>query len=291
VADSQASNQPLPDDVWEAARFIWENTASISDRELVDYLTTHFGDDAPKTNSAVSKRRRKEEWDKIKLVSSKKTGTKKGKKQEPSEEPSPKNGNQKAQKNEVVPAKTNKAQNDDKSGTKAPVNDAIEQITNSVVMGVKDRAAIIVKTRKRWRLVGEIADQTTILSLGLVDMANDSDADPEEIQKTLVLTSALSNTLDTLTRSLKTISEVELPLCGITPEDFSQSDQDRRLGALEALGDIDGQEREARDRLKAELDDRLEWIKETASSGDFGRTPELDDDDDIEEIDYTQVDD
>lgn len=290
MAGKKTNNQPLPDDVWEAARFLWENTATISDRDLVEHLITHFGEDAPKTNSAISRRRRKENWVKINLVSPKEASTKKRKKQAPSEHQKKKTEHQKVQKTELVPTKTNKAQNGDKSSTKAPIKSALEEITDNVVMGVKERASVIVKTRKRWRLVGEIADQTTTLSLGLLDMANDIDADPEEIQKTLVLTGALSNTLDTLTRSLKTISEVELPLCGITPEDFSQSDQERRLGALEALGDIHSEEAEARARLKAELDERLEWIKETADSGDFGRTP-ASDDDDIEEIDYTHIDD
>ena len=278
-----ADSRVLPRDMWDVARFLWENTRKITDTDIIAQLEVEFGDKAPRSNGTISKRRKKEEWKKNSLPEA-------SKRKKKEEESAKTRKNSKEKTSNILP-KTNKAQTLEKSSYLEEKKADINGVIDNVVMGVKDRAAIIVKTCKRWRLVGEIADQTTILSLGLVDMANDSDADPEEIQKTLVLTSALSNTLDTLTRSLKTISEVELPLCGITPEDFSQSDQDRRLGALEALGDIDGQEREARDRLKAELDDRLEWIKETASSGDFGRTPEPDDDDDIEEIDYTQVDD
>ncbi|MGP9511099.1 hypothetical protein ACT3RN_00710 [Psychrobacter sp. AOP5-GZ1-6] len=281
----------ITDDVWESAQLIWENTPIITDRELADQLTTHFGEDAPKSHTSVGRRRRKEEWVKNNLVSPKKKSIKGNKKHAPSEQNKQNTTHQKAQKTKLVRSKTNKAQNDQKPRTNAPKNEVIKKITDNIVMSAKQRATMIIKHRKRWEKQGDIQDNVVSLSLSLLDDLEDIDADPETIQKKIAVINILANALDVTTRASKTISEVELPLCGITPEDFSQSDQDRRLGALEALGDIDGQEREARDRLKAELDDRLEWIKETASSGDFGRTPEPDDDDDIEEIDYTQVDD
>ena len=279
-------NKPLPDDVWKAARLIWENTPVITDRELIEQLKASYDNKAPRSNGTVSKRRKKEEWTKKSMVIPSKNYQPK---QESEVIKNGKSGNQNERSPTLVPLKTNKAQNMEKSAKREPKNTLLEEITNNVVMNAKQRAAIIVKTRKRWRAVGDIADQATTLSLSLLDMANDKDADPEEIQKTLVLTGALSNTLDTLTRSLKIISEVELPLCGITPEDFKQSDQERRLGALEALGDIDKEEREARERLTAELQDRLRWVEDTASSSDFGRSdsPSVED---IEDIDYTSVD-
>ncbi len=283
----------VTNDVWESAQLIWENTPNITDRELADQLTTHFGEDAPKSHTSVGRRRRKEGWVKNNLVSPKKKTAKKrtksNKKHAPSEQNKQNTTHQKAQKTDLVHSKTNKAQNDQKPRTNAPKNEAIKKITDNVVMSAKQRASMIIKHRKRWSKQGDIQDNVVMLSLSLLDDLEDVDADPETIQKKIAVINILANALDVTTRAGKTISEVELPLCGITPEDFSQSDQERRLGALEALGDIHNEEAEARARLKAELDDRLEWIKETASSGDFGRTPEVDDD--IEEIDYTAVDD
>ncbi len=47
------------DDVWAAAKLIWENTAKISDRDLIEQLTISFGELAPKSNGTISKRRKR----------------------------------------------------------------------------------------------------------------------------------------------------------------------------------------------------------------------------------------
>ena len=306
------------DEIWAAAKFIWENTPEITDLEMVDQLYTAYGSAAPKSGGTISKRRRKESWTKINLVKQVKDSAKTGLKRDGIAT----KRNQESRDSNSIPSKTNKAQNSELDAELESAGLKISEITESVVIDAQGRAAIINKTRLRYANLGKLFDQATGITLSIVDLADeaqraeketlagnygadfqigendDSESDAaseaefaiEKLKRALMLSKSLSDTTTSLAIALKTISEVELPLCGITPEDFSQSDQERRLGALEALGDINAEEEEARARLKAELDDRLEWIKETANSGDFGRTPEPDDDD-IEEIDYTQVDD
>lgn len=56
------------DDVWKVARFIWENTDKITDRDLVKQLEESHGEYAPKSSGSISKRRNKEGWVKNKLI-------------------------------------------------------------------------------------------------------------------------------------------------------------------------------------------------------------------------------
>lgn len=329
MGNKLVGGQPLPDDVWEATRFIWENTPSISDRELVDLLAQHFGKDAPKSGGTISKRRTKDannddEWVKRSLVVPDKTSPKKsaktGRKQESSARNQSKNRNQSIEKNTVIPSKTNKAQNMESVRNQESKSTVLDDIMDSVVLSAKDRAAIIVKNRRRYQNIGSLFEQSLRITLSISELADEAiiaeqkalegnygadfaigenksgegeaaDAAEfavEKLKRALMLSKSLSDTTNSLAASLKMISEVELPLCGITPEDFKQSEQERRLGALEGLGDIYNEEREAREALTAELNDRLRWIEDTASSSDFGQ-PEKDDD--IEDIDYVQVDD
>lgn len=277
-----ASKNSAPRDMWEVARLLWENTNKITDADIITQLEVEFGNEVPKSTGTISKRRKKEEWQKNTLPAAAK--------RKKTQEESGKNRNNSKRKTSNNLPKTNKAQTVEESPYLEEKKALVDGIMDNVVMSAKQRAAIIVKHRKRWKKQGDIQDNVVSLSLSLLDDLDNPDADPETIQKKIAVINILANALDVTTRASKTISEVELPLCGITPEDFKQSDQERRMGALEALGDIHIEEQEARERLEAELNDRLEWIKETASSGDFGRTPEPDDDD-VEDIDYTAVDD
>lgn len=283
------ASQPS-DDVWDAIKLLWENTPEITYDEIRDALSPTYGDEVPRSNGSMSKRKSKEKWVKRNPLETPKKEEIKGNKQAKGKGNAAKKGNPSSKKTTNISRKTNKAQKQEISPAQEILNGKLEEITDNVVMSAKQRAAMIVKHRKRWEKQGDIQDNVVSLSLSLLDDLDDPEADPETIQKKIAVINILANALDVTTRASKTISEVELPLCGITPEDFSQSEQDRRLGALEALGDIHTEEQEARERLKAELDDRLEWIKETANSGDFGRTP-TPDDDDVEDIDYTAVDD
>ncbi|WLG15010.1 hypothetical protein Q6344_06675 [Psychrobacter cibarius] len=312
------SNQFSRDEIWAAAKLIWENTPEITDRELLDQLQTTYGDNAPKSSGSVSKRRRKEAWTKQSLVKSPKNilktqeedaGSKQSRKQE-------------SQNNTLIPSKTNKAQNRESEEELEAAGSKISEIADNVVIDAKGRAAIIVKTRRRYANLGKLFDQALDITLSIPDLVDEADrieqealagnygadfeigenakneptaeveAAAQKVQKAMVLSKALTETTTSLAMALKTISEVEMPLCGITADDFKQSDQDRRLGALAALGDIDKKEREARERLKPELHERLKRIKEAEASADFG----LDDEgneggaNDIDEVDYTDVD-
>lgn len=275
-----ADKKSLPRDMWEVARLLWENSDKITDADIIAQLEVEFAGKVPKSTGTISKRRKKEEWQKNTLPEA----AKRKKKQEESA----KNGNNSKTKNSSIIPKTNKAQETEYLPQLEEKKALVDGIMENVVLGAKDRAAIIVKHRKRWKTQGNIQDNVTSLALSLLDDLDDIGADPETIQKKIAVINILANTLDVTTRAAKIISEVELPLCGITPEDFKQSEQDRRLGALESLGDIDGEERAARERLTAELQDRMRWIEDTASSGDFGQSQE---DQNIEDIDYTRVDD
>ena len=315
-------NAKLPKDVWEAARMIWENTISITDRELIEQLEVAFGESAPKSSGTISKRRKKESWQKNNLVKAIKKGPKKGPKQEAREDGSKQNRKQNAQKNSLIPTKTNKAQNMESSASLEAKKDKIDDISESIVVDAAARAKVIKKYRKRYFNLGEVFDQALEVTLsikGLVDdaariesealegrygasfeigeNAPDSKDDVaevelanEKVKKAMVLSKTLTDTTAGLAMALKMISEVDMPMLGITADDFKQSEQDRRLGALAALGDIDDKQREARDRLLPELYERLADVIELEASPNFG-TDYDDDDNEAEEVDYTAVDD
>ena len=312
------SDQSLKDEIWAAAKLIWENTPQITDRELLDQLQTTYGNSAPKSSGSVSKRRKKEAWTKQSLVKSPKNGLK----TEGEGAGSKQSRKQESENNTLIPSKTNKAQNRESKEEVEAAGSKIGEIADNVVIDAKGRAAIIVKTRRRYANLGGLFDQALAITLSIPELAdevarieqetlageygvnfeigeNDKkepiaevEAAAQKLQQAMVLSKSLTETTTSLAMALKTISEVEMPLCGITADDFKQSDQDRRLGALAALGDINQKEREARERLQPELHERLNRIKAAEASADFG----LDDKgneggaNDIDEVDYTDVD-
>lgn len=304
-------------EIWAAAKLIWENTPEITDRELLDQLQATYGSSAPKSSGSVSKRRKKEAWTKQSLVKQPKNTLK----TESEGEGSKKSRKQESQNDVLIPSKTNKAQNTHFEREAEAAGSKIGEITDNVVIDAQGRAAIIVKTRRRFANLGKLLDTALDITLSIPELSDEADrveqaalagnygadfeigenadkADPvaeveaaaKRVQKAMVLSKALTDTTTSLAIALKTISEVEMPLCGITPDDFKQSDQDRRLGALAALGDIDKTEREARERLKPQLHERLKRIMEAEASADFGLDDDHGDHDDIDDIDYTEVD-
>lgn len=312
------SDQSLKDEIWAAAKLIWENTPQITDRELLDQLQTTYGNSAPKSSGSVSKRRKKEAWTKQSLVKSPKNGLKTEREGAGSKQ----SRKQESQNNILIPSKTNKAQNMESEGEVEAAGSRIGEIADNVVIDAKGRAAIIVKTRRRFGNLGGLFDQALAITLSIPELADEAarieqevlageyganfeigendkkepiaevEAAAQRLQRAMVLSKSLTETTTSLAIALKTISEVEMPLCGITADDFKQSDQDRRLGALAALGDIDQKEREARERLKPMLHERLKRIIDTEASADFGLDDEGNEggDDDIDDIDYTSVD-
>lgn len=306
-------SRSLKDEIWAAAKFIWENTPEITDRELVDQLQASYGIDAPKSGGTISKRRNKESWSKQSLV---KPARSSSQTESRGDGIKPKR-NQESQNKNLIPSKTNKAQNTESDAELESAESRIGGIAESVVIDAQGRAALINKTRRRFVNLGKLFDQALSITLSISDLAdeadkaeqdaltgnygadfeigenkdepsNDAEAAGQKVQKAMVLSKALTDTTTSLAMALKMISEVEMPLCGITADDFKQSDQDRRLGALAALGDIDAKEREARSRLTPALHERLRELEAVEASDDFGRIDEGGED--IEDIDYTSVD-
>ncbi|WP_010197067.1 hypothetical protein [Psychrobacter sp. PAMC 21119] len=309
------NNSPLPDDMWAAARLIWENTIKITDAELIEQLEVKFKDDVPKSTGTISKRRKKEEWAKNTLAEA-------GKRVAEQSITAPV-GNNFGGKRKNIPPKTNKAQKVEKSGDQEERKGIIDGIMNEVVLDAKGRASIIHKYRRRYVKAGELFDQALEVTLSIKEQADEVDqlrdalleeADShasdfeigengkiteelekktqlamEKVQKSMVLSKALTDTALSLATGLKMLSEVDMPMCGITAEDFKESAQDRRLGALALLGDIDKKEKEARDRLVPELHDQLRAIEEIEASADFGRG-DWQDDEEIDDVDYTTID-
>lgn len=312
-------NKSLPDDVWEAAKLIWENTPKITDSELIEQLTVSFGDNAPKSTGTISKRRSKHKWKKNTLAEA----TKRQSKQSESGNKNRNNRNNKSRNNSNIPLKTNKAQNRNNSTALEAKNGIIDDIFDNVIIDAKARAAIIQKYRRRYKNLGDLFDQALDITLSIKDLADDAtraeedaliaeyaacfgigenkEAEPsndvevaaQRVKKAMALSNALTSTTTSLAIALKAISEVDMPMLGITADDFKQSEQDRRLGALAALGDIDDKEREARQRLVPELRARLLEIMDVEASPDFGK--EYNDDNpnaiDEEDVDYTDVED
>lgn len=308
-------NKSLPDDLWLAARMIWENTDKITDRDLIDQLQSKFGDDAPKSNGTISKRRKKEEWVKNTLN----TAAKRVEKVEPSK----KNRNQKRGKKQNSSMKTNKAQNMEKLAWLEPKKDTINDIMDNVVIDAQGKAKIIKQYRKRYDNTGQIFDSAICITLdipalaeaayqakqNIIDAANIDPANfkigeqiddidelekiagqaMDRLQQAMMLSASLTETAKDIAAGLKVLSEVFMPLCGISSDDFKQSAQDIRMGAIEALGDIAEKEDRARDALDEKMFDRLKRFEEYAASGDFGRTDQQDDDD-IDDVDYTAID-
>lgn len=307
------SKQFSKDEIWAAAKLLWENTPEITDLEMVDQLQITYGIAAPKSGGTISKRRRKESWTKKNLVKPVKNSAK----MESGRAGIANKRNQESRDSNSITSKTNKAQTSELGTELELAESKIGEITESVVIDAQGRAAIINKTRRRYANLGKLFDQAVGITLSIVDLAdeadkaeqdalagnygagfeigensndepsNDVEAAAQKVQKAMVLSKALTDTTTSLAIALKTISEVEMPLCGITADDFKQSDQDRRLGALAALGDIDAKEREARERLAPELHERLKRIMATEASDDFGKEDRVDD---IDDIDYTSVD-
>lgn len=310
-------NKSLSDDVWAAARLIWENTAKITDGELIKQLEVSFGDDAPKSTGTISKRRSKHNWTKNTLAEA----TKRSSEQSEGGNKNRNNRNNKARNNSNIPAKTNKAQNRNNPTPLEVKSGIIDDLMDSVIIDAKGRAEIIKTFRRRYGKLGDLFDQTIDITLSIKDLADDvtraeeeaiagnyganfeigenSETEPSDeaeaaaqrLKKAMVLSKTLTDTTTSLAVALKMISEVAMPMMGITADDFKQSEQDRRLGALASLGDIDEKQREARNSKLPELHARLLELEQVEASADFGAEYKDDQaDDEIDEVDYTSVD-
>ncbi len=238
-------------EVWATARTIWENEPNISYRELLEKLQVMFGDKAPKSTGAVTKRKNKEKWVKVNLVNKKETIEKSKQKEKKGEQKKSSNScnNKEKQESEVFPILET-------------AKETVQQEINNLAMSAKERANIIIKHRKRLQQLGEFQEVVLDTAKSLDGYDIDSEEDGDQIRKILIVSKEMSSTLNQLTTSQKLIAEQEFALCGITADDFTQSEQERRLGALSLLDGIADEEREARNRLKGQLMERLAWIED-----------------------------
>ena len=297
-------------EVWESARFIWENTDDISDRELIERLQEAFGDAAPKSAGTISKRRKKEDWQKNNLLDSN---------QEAKKEAKQGGSTQKRKQNRssdgLLPEKDNKVEKTEAVTTLEAGKQAIAEISTSVVKTVEDKAILINSHRRNWRHLGQLHDRVTSLASEVLDAAfaeqqwdigegpfTEEDAkriaimqeeEADELKKKMAVLNLMGGTLQALVFTSKAISEVELPLNGITPEDFTESDTARRQKNLEKLDGINEEQNALREEAQRKMklralafEQEAEAFEEIESthdgSGDIGY-------EDTEEVDYTEV--
>lgn len=237
----------IASEVWETARTIWENTPDISYSELVEKLIEIFGEEnAPASKSAVATKAKKENWKKKSKL--KKTERKKERTQ--SFENKDNKGNNKVIPVAVLNAKTK-----------------IEREMDSLVLNAEQKRKIIQKHRKRLEQLGDLQDST----IDTVNMLHglDPELDGEKIQKVIVISETLSRTLNQLTASQKMIAEQEFVVCGITVDDFKESEQQKRMATFEALEQLDEMERVKRQQINQELKQRLREFELMAETGDY----------------------
>lgn len=283
----------IPDEVWQVARAVWENTPDISYEDLLNQLKDLFGDKAPTSKSTLANRIKKENWVKASLV------REPVKMSEARLDKITSNIEQKTTKHEKQDDQNNK----DKSGQNLEVyrtiNAEIDATKENVVMSVKERSKIILKHRRRLHNAGVLEDAILAMSIDVANSVlnpelNSVSVEPTEsgddfqfyegeeespISRKLNVIKSLSNVLTNVTTAQKVIAEQEMPMCGITPDDFQQSEQDRRLGLLKSLEGIDEEERIARARLQKELLERMQVITQLEHDPDF-----FGGDDNIEDI-------
>lgn len=277
------SNESLPDDMWAAAKLIWETTPDISYSDLIDQLRDVFGDEAPKSKSSISYRIKKDGWVKKKVLKKPSANKKTAERRRTPAERIAGKIEQTVQKNNKV---------DDGLVVQAcrTAEQNIEQVAERLVMSAEQRAERIITHRKRLRRLGILQDAITDIAIELSEtdfdyLPPDDEEGGDSITKKLVMASELSKVLDKLTSSQKATAEMEFPICGITPEDFSQSDRDRRLDSLEALAGIQEEEEAMRDELHRKLQDRMARVEQFESDPDFFL------EDDTEDVEFSEVDD
>ncbi|WP_199506850.1 MULTISPECIES: hypothetical protein [unclassified Psychrobacter] len=297
-------------EVWDSARFIWENTDDISDRELIERLQDAFGDAAPKSTGTISKRRKKEDWQKNNLLDSNQEAKKEARKG---------GSTQKRKQNRssdgLLPEKDNKVGKMEAVPILEAGKQAIEQISTSVVKTVEDKAILINSHRRNWRQLSQLHDSVTnlaseVLKAALTEpqwdmgdglltkeeaerIATMQEEEADELKKKMAVLNLMGGTLQALVFTSKAISEVELPLNGITPEDFTESDTARRQKNLEKLDGINEEQNALREEAQRKMklralafEQEAEAFEEVESAHD-GSNGLVDED--TEEVDYTDV--
>lgn len=271
----------VPKEVWAAAKALWESTPNITYQEVVDHLQEVYGDKAPASKSAVYNRAKKYDWQKLSMLELKERAENAEKKQNKSEQ----NGVEKKLENK----ENNKVKNEHETQIYRTIIDSTDRTKQKIVLSTEQRASVIIKHRNRLHNLGALEDAIIMLSLEAAEsMLNPESADTEHVStsesddfnfyddpddnpvaKKIGVAKSLSGILFNLTSAQKMIAEQEMPMCGISAEDFKQSEQERRLGALEALAGIDEEERVAREKLHRELQERMQSLTQLEHDPDF----------------------
>lgn len=280
--------EELPDDMWDAARLVWETTPEISYADLLEQMKDIFGVDAPKSRSSIAYRVKKEGWKKRKVIKAPAPKKKKPVKQSKRAEQELNSAVQNTAESVQPVQKNNKVEAQQEVGHLRTAEQCIEQISERLVMSAEQRAERIITHRKRLRRLGILQDAITDIAIELSEtnldyLPPDDEEGSDSITKKLVMASELSKVLDKLTSSQKATAEMEFPICGITPEDFSQSDRDRRLDSLEALAGIQEEEEAMREKLHQQLQDRMSRVEQFESDPDFFL------EDDAEDVEFSEV--
>ena len=122
----------------------------------------------------------------------------------------------------------------------------------------------------------------------------DPETQGEEIQRYIILIESLAGANQKATAAHKIQSEIALRTAGVTDTDFGESEQDRRMKGIEQLAGIAERERLERQKGLAGLQDRLRRFRELEVdelAASAGLTDDNSDyDDDIEDADYSEID-
>lgn len=257
------------DDVWEAARIIWENTPKISDRELLERLIETFGKRAPTSHTTIGRKRKSQKWVKKagldapkKDTETKKKRTKNAPKARATKAQNNNNTSKNNKEHDNAPSQENKSDNAPKQGALIlwqHTEDKIKTEAERIILDAKEKAKIVLKHRRRISQLGAL--QETVLDTLNNLQHLDPEFDGEKVAQVLGISDASARVLRALTDSQESIFKQEMTVCGITMADFEMSEQDRRMAGLAALEGIADEEAQMRQTLKAELTERLAQIE------------------------------
>lgn len=223
----------LPKEVWEMARTIWENTEDITLDELVEKLSGIFGEVPDK--SGIAKKIKKEGW--IKKIAVK--------------------NSTKIPQDLKKPNKNNNVQHEVavlENSTKT-TEQKIDEVLEELVLDANAKKKIILKHRRRIKHLGELQEATMQNIESLYGL--DAERDADKIKATIMINTALSATLEKMASVQESVFKQEVLVSGIVPEDFQQSEQERRMQSLHLLEGISEQESQARANKIPELMERL----------------------------------
>lgn len=257
------------DDVWEAARIIWENTPKISDRELLERLIETFGKRAPTSHTTIGRKRKSQKWVKKagldapkKDTETKKKRTKNAPKARATKAQNNNNTSKNNKEHDNAPSQENKSDNAPKQGALIlwqHTEDKIKAEAERIILDAKEKVKIVLKHRRRIKQLGEL--QETVLDTLNNLQHLDPEFNGEKVAQVLGISDASAKVLRALTDSQESIFKQEMTVCGITMADFEMSEQDRRMAGLAALEGIADEEAQMRQTLKAELTERLAQIE------------------------------